>query len=77
MSFFHKKMSQNCWATIMTNFLRAKKKWPSFQALITPFPHIPKHFAFNFLIIGEHFVLCKQSVIILSQKENSGAFTMF
>ena len=46
MSFFHKKMSQNFWATIMpfgpvTNFLLAPKKifgpakgcWPSFQAL--------------------------------------------
>jgi hypothetical protein len=45
MSFFHKKMSQNVWATIMpfgpvTNFLLAQKKffgpakgWPSFQAL--------------------------------------------
>ena len=45
MSFFHKKMSQNFWATIMpfgpeTNFLLAQiffpgptKGWPSFQAL--------------------------------------------
>ena len=45
MSFFHKKMSQNLWATIMpfgpvTNILPAQKKkfwlakgWPSFQAL--------------------------------------------
>jgi hypothetical protein len=41
MSFFHKKMSQNVWATIMsfgpvTNFLLAQNKifgLPSFQAL--------------------------------------------
>jgi hypothetical protein len=45
MSFFHKKMSQNLWTTIMpfgpvTNILPAQKKnfgtakgWPSFQAL--------------------------------------------
>jgi hypothetical protein len=46
MSFFHRKMSQNLWATIMpfgpvTNILLAQKKnfgpakgFPSFQALI-------------------------------------------
>jgi hypothetical protein len=41
MSFFHKKMSQNLWATIMpfgpvTNLLLAQNVflgWPSFQAL--------------------------------------------